>query len=171
MELLPDSDSDTILNVLLALSFLPEIKERRSIQFAQEEYSVLHYPPSQENEAVFEVIAIFDPASEDAQKMVPIIQTLRKVINMNLKIFLSCQENLSELPVKSFYRFMINHEPVFGSGGPGVVFPNLPQHSLLSMKVRARQCFPMQSEFFFQNYVGAKFFMEPIEGLRDQLKI
>ena len=135
VELLADSDSDTILNVLLALSFLPEIKERRSIQFLQEEHSVLHYPPAENGGAVFEVIAIFDPASEDAQKMVPIIKTLRNVINMNLKIFLSCQENLSELPVKSFYRFMINHEPVFGSGGPQVLFPNLPQHSLLSMKV------------------------------------
>ena len=54
-----------------------------------------------ESAAVFEVIAIFDPASYDAQKMVPIISTLKQVLNMNLIIFLNCPENLSELPVKA----------------------------------------------------------------------
>ena len=43
--------------------------------------------------------------------MVPIINTLRKVINMNLTIMLNCVDNLSELPVKAFYRFVLNHEP------------------------------------------------------------
>ena len=61
-----------------------------------------------ESAAVFEVIAIFDPASYDAQKMVPIISTLKQVLNMNLIIFLNCPENLSELPVKAFYRFVLS---------------------------------------------------------------
>lgn len=132
-ESLPDLDADTIMKVISALSFLPEIKERRTASFQAEKYSVLHYPPQKPDEAVFEVTAIFDPASEDAQKMAPIIQTLRRVINMNLKIFLNCQDNLSELPIKSFYRFVLTSEPTFDVNGPQAQFVNLPQHSLFTM--------------------------------------
>merc|ERR1711937_879908 len=53
---------------------------------------------------------------------------------MNLIIFLNCPENLSELPVKAFYRFVINHEPIT-EGGNEALFDNLPQHSLLTAAV------------------------------------
>ena len=55
-----------------ALSFLPEIKERKSVQFAETD-SLVKFAPERPDDAVFEVVAIFDPASYDAQKMVPII--------------------------------------------------------------------------------------------------
>ena len=135
-ELLPDLPADKIMKVISALSFLPEIKERRTATFQAEKYSVLHYPPQKDTEAVFEVTAVFDPASEDAQKMAPIIQTLRQVINMNLKIFLNCQDSLSDLPIISFYRFVLASEPVFGSNGPQAKFLNLPQHSLFNMGIK-----------------------------------
>ena len=59
----------------------------------------------------------------------------RKVINMNLKIFLNCQEGLSELPIKSFYRFVLDSEPIFETNGPRALFSNLPQHSLFTMAI------------------------------------
>ena len=75
---MPDADGNQIMKVLSALSFLPEIKERKEAAFKAEKFSVLNFPPQSKNDAIFEVVAIFDPASEDAQKMAPIIQTLRR---------------------------------------------------------------------------------------------
>ena len=107
---LKTNNGDMVMKTASALSFLPEIKERKTVQFA-EAAGLIKFAPERPDEAIFEVVAIFDPASYDAQKMVPIINTLRKVINMNLTIMLNCVDNLSELPVKAFYRFVLNHEP------------------------------------------------------------
>jgi len=133
---LESEDGDMIMKTASALSFLPEIRDRKTVQFApKSEYSLLRFPPMDESAAVFEVIAIFDPASYDAQKMVPIISTLKQVLNMNLIIFLNCPESLSELPVKAFYRFVLSPEPTTEGKKLEALFDNLPQHSLLTAAV------------------------------------
>jgi len=135
-EALGSDNGDLVMKTASALSFLPEIKERKSVQFAAGGGGLLTFPPERPNDAIFEVVAIFDPASYDAQKMVPIINTLRKVINMNLTIMFNCVDNLSELPVKAFYRFVLDAEPAATvEQRPQAKFDTLPHHSLLTMAI------------------------------------
>ncbi len=132
--LLKSFDNDVIMKTINVLSSQVEIKSRKTITFPVAKYSLLDFEPLRKDEASFDVVAVLDPASEDAQKMIPIISTLRKVVNMRLKIFLNCQENLSELPVKSFYRFVISDE-FRESDKTRAVFTGLPHHSLLTAAV------------------------------------
>lgn len=53
-----------------------------------------------ENRSVFEITAIIDPLSRAAQKLAPILQTLMKVLNADLRLAMNPKQRLSELPLK-----------------------------------------------------------------------
>jgi len=48
----------------------------------------------------FRIEAIVDPVSSDTQKMAPILQVLKELYNMNVKVYLNSREKLSEMPLK-----------------------------------------------------------------------
>lgn len=41
-----------------------------------------------------------DPVSRGAQKVGPIVNVLRQVLNTEIKIYLNCQERISDMPLK-----------------------------------------------------------------------
>ncbi|KAF1816235.1 hypothetical protein P152DRAFT_408965 [Eremomyces bilateralis CBS 781.70] len=89
------------------------------------------------NSASIEFIATLDPATEAAQKWVPILKTLSELSGVSVKIFLNPREAIDELPVKRFYRYILNAKPQFNDEGqlqePRARFLRIPADTLLTM--------------------------------------
>ncbi|KAI9643244.1 killer toxin resistant protein [Ciborinia camelliae] len=80
-----------------------------------------------------------DPASEQGQKWVPIVKAISELEGVYLKMFLNPQERLQELPVKRFYRYVLESKPTFDNEGaliaPRASFTGVPQEALLTVKL------------------------------------
>lgn len=83
------------------------------------------------------VAVVLDPASEIAQRWLPILKVLSELAGVQLKIFLNPKEEIKELPVKRFYRYVLDSEPQFTSEGalsrPQASFSGLPVEALLTL--------------------------------------
>ena len=83
-----------------------------------------------------QIVASIDPASELAQKWVPILKILFELSGVHGRIFLNPKDNLEELPVKRFYRYVLESKPNFADDGrmvgPEAHFSDLPAAALLS---------------------------------------
>lgn len=99
------------------------------------EHSVITVSNS-EDPAINVAVAL-DPASELAQKWLPVLKVLSELAGVQLKIFLNANEELSELPVKRFYRYVLESEPCFGDDGylsrPAASFTGVPVEALLTL--------------------------------------
>lgn len=88
-------------------------------------------------EASIQIYASIDPASETAQRWLPIINTLSKLGGVHVCIFLNPKERLEELPIKRFYRHVLEPKPTFTSEGAleglGAKFSGLPADALLNI--------------------------------------
>ncbi|GFR77731.1 UDP-glucose glycoprotein glucosyltransferase 1 [Elysia marginata] len=96
--------------------------------------------PADTNIPAFSIEAIVDPTSREAQKMAAILMVLRQIANVEMRIFLNPREKLSEMPVKSFYRYVLEPEVTFDSNGmltsgPTAKFLDMPQKSLLTLNM------------------------------------
>ncbi|EXJ94587.1 hypothetical protein A1O1_02983 [Capronia coronata CBS 617.96] len=84
-----------------------------------------------------QVVAVVDPASEIVQQWVPILETLSQLHGVSVQIFLNPKDRLSELPVKRFYRQVINSEPSFQEDGslaiPTASFSGVPKDTLFNL--------------------------------------
>lgn len=103
-------------------------------------YSKLVVPPEKPGEPYLKMLVILDPLSRGAQKVLPILITFRKIYNLHLRFMFNCQDKHTELPLKNFYRFVIETEPTFRNGpdNPPVLkttFRNLPVSSLLTLNM------------------------------------
>ena len=80
---------------------------------------------------------LLDPASQQAQRWIPMLKVLSELEGVYLKIFLNPKERLQELPVKRFYRYVLGAEPVFDEAGSvkalGASFKGVPQEALLTV--------------------------------------
>ncbi|KAI8939197.1 hypothetical protein NX059_005027 [Plenodomus lindquistii] len=89
------------------------------------------------DKAVFQIVASIDPASELAQKWVPILKTLSDMEGVQLKLFLNPKQFLQELPVKRFYRYILDARPRFNSDGSlgqlEAHFSSIPKEALLNL--------------------------------------
>ncbi|KAF1916336.1 UDP-glucose:glyco protein glucosyltransferas-like protein [Ampelomyces quisqualis] len=87
--------------------------------------------------AVFQIIASIDPATELAQKWVPILRTLSDMEGVHLKLFLNPKQTLQELPVKRFYRYLLDARPTFNEDGSvgslEAQFSGIPKEALLNL--------------------------------------
>uniref|UniRef100_A0A2D0TCJ7 UGGT n=1 Tax=Talaromyces thermophilus TaxID=28565 RepID=A0A2D0TCJ7_TALTH len=92
---------------------------------------------SHSDDASINIVATIDPASERSQRWVPILRTLSKLNGVNVKIFLTPVRILQELPIKRFYRHVLEPEPSFDEHGalnrPGASFSRLPEDALLTL--------------------------------------
>lgn len=81
--------------------------------------------------------AIIDPASELGQKWAPLLKVLSELEGVHLKVFLNPKDKLEELPVKRFYRFVMESTPKFDKSGkleaPAALFKGLPSEALLNL--------------------------------------
>jgi UDP-glucose:glycoprotein glucosyltransferase len=104
------------------------------------EHSVVELPAPIPSEPSVEVVAVLDPASTAAQRLAPLLLVLRKVVNCRIKLFLNPQDKNSDMPLKSFYRYVLEAEMQFTASGAqrGALarFSRLPHAPLLSMELR-----------------------------------
>lgn len=106
----------------------------------EDKYSRLVVPPERPGEPYLKMQVILDPLSRGAQKILPILITFRKIFNVRLRFMFNCMDKHTELPLKSFFRFVIEPEPTFKNGpeNPPVLkttFRNLPVSSLLTLNM------------------------------------
>ncbi|KAJ5174782.1 UDP-glucose:glycoprotein glucosyltransferase 1 [Penicillium canariense] len=99
------------------------------------EHSVITVSNSED--PAINVAAVLDPASEPAQRWLPILKVLSELAGVQLKIFLNPKDELKELPVKRFYRYVLESEPSFTADGslsrPGASFTGVPVEALLTL--------------------------------------
>lgn len=99
------------------------------------EHSVITVSNSED--PAINVAVVLDPASETAQRWLPILKVLSELAGVQLKIFLNPKDELKELPVKRFYRYVLESEPSFTTDGslsrPGASFTGVPVEALLTL--------------------------------------
>uniref|UniRef100_A0A8C7WFV9 UDP-glucose ceramide glucosyltransferase-like 1 n=1 Tax=Oncorhynchus mykiss TaxID=8022 RepID=A0A8C7WFV9_ONCMY len=134
-----DRSSDLVMKVDALLAAAPKGEGRRDFRFVKDEHSVLHFAP-REDEVFYDVVAIVDPVTRDAQKMSPLLIVLSQVVNVKLQVFMNCRAKLSDMPLKSFYRFVLESDVSFlanetVSAGPVAHFLELPESPLLTLNM------------------------------------
>uniref|UniRef100_A0A8C2ENJ1 UDP-glucose ceramide glucosyltransferase-like 1 n=1 Tax=Cyprinus carpio TaxID=7962 RepID=A0A8C2ENJ1_CYPCA len=92
-----------------------------------------------EDEVFYDVVAIVDPLTRDAQKLAPLL-VLGQVVNMKVQVFMNCRAKLSEMPLKSFYQYVLEPDvSFFGnnslSPGPVARFTEIPESPLLTLNM------------------------------------
>lgn len=89
------------------------------------------------DKAVFQIVASVDPATEQAQKWIPILRTLGDMDGVYLKLYLNPKQMLQELPVKRFYRYLLDARPTFNADGSvgslQAHFSGIPKEALLNL--------------------------------------
>ncbi|KAJ5103763.1 hypothetical protein N7532_004292 [Penicillium argentinense] len=92
---------------------------------------------SNSDDPAINVVVALDPASESAQRWLPILKVLSELTGVKLKIFLNPKEDMKEIPVKRFYRYVLNSEPSFTVEGslsrPKASFSGVPVEALLTL--------------------------------------
>jgi UDP-glucose:glycoprotein glucosyltransferase len=87
--------------------------------------------------AIFQIVASIDPATEQAQRWIPILNTLSDMDGSYLQLFLNPRQMLQELPVKRFYRYLIGSKPRFNADGSvdnfKAQFKGIPKKALLNL--------------------------------------
>lgn len=87
--------------------------------------------------ATFHIVAAVDPASETAQRWIPILKVLSELDGVHMRLYLNPRERLDELPVKRFYRHVLSSKPTFDENGAlesqSAHFAGLPAEALLTM--------------------------------------
>ncbi|KAK4222143.1 UDP-glucose:glycoprotein glucosyltransferase-domain-containing protein [Podospora fimiseda] len=79
--------------------------------------------------------AIINPVSEIGQKWAPILKVLSELEGVHLQVFLNPAADISELPVKRFYRYALESAPSFDESGKvkslSANFVGIPRDTLL----------------------------------------
>ncbi|OCT92607.1 hypothetical protein XELAEV_18015664mg [Xenopus laevis] len=131
--------SDLVMKVDSLLSSVPKGESRQDVTLIKQKHSVVTVEP-QEDGPFFDVMAIVDPLSREAQMMSHFLIVLGRLINMKLTMFMNCRSKLSELPLKSFYRLVLEPEVTFLrnnslSMGPSAKFLDMPESPLLTLNM------------------------------------
>lgn len=87
-----------------------------------------------------EIGMIIDPLSETAQKWTPVIQTLSEIDGVSVIVYLNPDSDLTELPLKRFYRYVFEKELRFDKTTgeriiPTAYFEDLPVDPLYTLGV------------------------------------
>ncbi|OAD52233.1 UDP-glucose:glycoprotein glucosyltransferase [Eufriesea mexicana] len=144
---------DMIMKITSLLASHPQTRNRFHVPFYGDDYRqvAIKIPTPNPNEVAFNLIAIVDPVSRGAQKLGPILKTLQQSLNCNVKVFLNCLDKNSDMPLKSFYRFVFEPELKFSSDGRvnGAVakFTKLPSSSLLTQYIHAPENCEFELEY------------------------
>eukprot|EP00076_Gallus_gallus_P013988 XP_015132664.1 UDP-glucose:glycoprotein glucosyltransferase 1 isoform X2 [Gallus gallus] len=144
-----DLASDLVMKVDALLSAQPKGEARIEYQFFEERYSAVKLRPK-EGETYFDVVAIVDPVTRDAQRLAPLLLVLNQLINMNLRVFMNCQSKLSDMPLKSFYRYVLEMETSFTAdnsfaSGPIAKFLDMPQSPLFTLNLNTPESWMVES--------------------------
>ncbi|XP_013111446.1 UDP-glucose:glycoprotein glucosyltransferase [Stomoxys calcitrans] len=140
-ELEPNFNSDTLLKLYTSLLSRQTKTRFKLPDDVKDAHSVVKLPSNRNDLPSFDISAIVDPASRSAQKLAPILILLRQTINCNMKIFLTPVGQHSDMPVKNFYRYVVEPEVQFTPSGelaegPFAKFTGVPANSLLTQNLQ-----------------------------------
>lgn len=134
-------NSDTLLK--LYASLLPrQTKTRFKLPSdLKTKHSVVQLPAKEQKLPHFDIAAVLDPASRAAQKLTPILILLRQTLNCQLQLYLTPVSQHSDMPVKNFYRYVVESEVQFEPSGvraegPLAKFSGLPANPLLTQQLQ-----------------------------------
>ncbi|DBA75355.1 TPA: hypothetical protein ACH3X1_010624 [Trebouxia sp. C0004] len=85
------------------------------------------------------VDVVLNPLSKAAQRVAPILEWLRSSFHASIKVYLNPERELSDMPLKTFYRYVLP-EPSPAGGmpqPPAAVFKSLPPHQILTLNFDA----------------------------------
>uniref|UniRef100_A0A4X2L323 UDP-glucose ceramide glucosyltransferase-like 1 n=1 Tax=Vombatus ursinus TaxID=29139 RepID=A0A4X2L323_VOMUR len=144
-----DVASDLVMKVDALLSAQPKGEARIDYQFFEDRHSAVKLKPK-EKETYFDIVAIVDPVTRDAQRLAPLLMVLTQLINMNLRVFMNCQSKLSDMPLKSFYRYVLEPEISFTADnsfakGPIAKFLDMPQSPLFTLNLNTPESWMVES--------------------------
>ncbi|XP_075964586.1 UDP-glucose:glycoprotein glucosyltransferase 1 isoform X1 [Anarhichas minor] len=162
-----DRASDLVMKVDSLLSSQPKGEARVEYDFANDRYSAVKIRPK-EGEVYFDVVAVVDPVTRDAQKLAPLLLVLTQLVNVNLRVFMNCQSKLSEMPLKSFYRHVLEPEVAFQadgsfSAGPLAKFLDMPQSPLFTLNINTPESWMVES--VHTRYDLDNIYLEEVENI------
>nr|XP_023674332.1 UDP-glucose:glycoprotein glucosyltransferase 1 isoform X2 [Paramormyrops kingsleyae] len=162
-----DGASDLVMKVDALLSSQPKGEARVEHTFFEDRYSAVKIRP-RENEVYFDVVAVVDPVTRDAQKLVPLLTTLKTLVNINLRVFMNCQSKLSDMPLKSFYRYVLEPEISFTADGtfapgPMAKFLDMPRTPLFTLNLNTPESWMVES--VRTRYDLDNIYLEEVDGV------
>ncbi|KAL8840573.1 MAG: hypothetical protein Q9170_001259 [Blastenia crenularia] len=87
--------------------------------------------------ASIHLVASIDPTSEIAQRWIPMLKVLSELTGVYLRLFLNPREQMQELPIKRFYRHVLDAAPSFTPDGRRrdlqATFEGIPKEALLNL--------------------------------------
>ncbi|QPC73004.1 hypothetical protein HYE68_003756 [Fusarium pseudograminearum] len=82
------------------------------------------------------IAGLLNPTSEQGQRWAPILKVLSELDGIYLKLFMNPKELTGELPIKRFFRYVLDSTPSFDDSGhvqsPKATFKGLPSEALLT---------------------------------------
>uniref|UniRef100_A0A1B6BXN7 UDP-glucose:glycoprotein glucosyltransferase n=1 Tax=Clastoptera arizonana TaxID=38151 RepID=A0A1B6BXN7_9HEMI len=132
--------SDMLMKAVSLLVSRPQSRSRFSLPDLAENHSVIKLPAKSTTEPALDIAVMMDPVSRGAQKLGPILSLLQQTVNCDIRVFFNCVEKNSDMPLKSFYRYVIEPEVQFTpegklAAGPIARFSNMPSAPLLTQNM------------------------------------
>lgn len=130
------SCSDQMMKIASLLLSKPGGKQRHDLNLPKGLKSIITIEPNDPSSSALDVVAVFEPLSRGAQKILPLLNVLKQVVNMNIKIYSNCIDKHSEMPLKSFFRFVLEPELLFTDQGirtNNALFQEVPSTALFTL--------------------------------------
>ncbi|KAM3728409.1 UDP-glucose:glycoprotein glucosyltransferase [Dirofilaria immitis] len=132
--------SDMVMRSMALIGSIGVTKKRRFIPFSGVKESILTINGTDE-EGLISVLCIVDPLSVQAQRLSHLLTVIQKVVNLEVKLVMNPKAKLSELPLKRFYRLVLQPTIMFDDSGRinsaayEARFTALPNKQLLTLAV------------------------------------
>ncbi|XP_054270383.1 UDP-glucose:glycoprotein glucosyltransferase-like isoform X1 [Macrosteles quadrilineatus] len=135
-----DVTSDMVMRAVSLLAARPQTRSRFELPELGEEHSVIKMAARDPSAPALDIAVVVDPVSRGAQKVGPILSVLQQATNCHIRIFLNCVDKHSDMPLKSFYRYVLEPEVQFTAdghlaSGPMARFSNMPPAPLLTQNM------------------------------------
>lgn len=144
-EAISDPLASSKLTSLVTLSFISNVPEGifeqaptlriDSFKAWKSEYTAIEI--GDESTASIHIQVALDPASQESQRWIPILKVLSELDGVYLKLFLNPKDILKEIPIKRFYRYVLESKPLFNADGSlqdiKAHFAGVPQEALLTV--------------------------------------
>ncbi|KAL2024740.1 hypothetical protein VTK56DRAFT_5561 [Thermocarpiscus australiensis] len=112
----------TSVTALSGISDLPQgifdsAPSIRTTAFKQWNSTYTSFQVGDASTATIFFVAVINPASETGQKWISVLKVLSELEGVHLQVFLNPREGITELPVKRFYRYVLESSPSFDESG------------------------------------------------------
>ena len=125
---LGDYSSPTISNLIFKSYAIvaqnPTTRKRYDMSELLKKHSALYFSAPRLDLPIFHLNVILDPLTQGAQKLSAILVSLSQVLNADIQIFFNCVPKHSQIPLKSFYRYVLEPKMEFNEKGKTFLGPS-----------------------------------------------